>query len=459
MPPSTFARNGGPDGGGGFGAVLARLFGAVGKGASDYQDFKKYGPDFRDKQRADEIAQQEAEIGLQQKQAALDYEPIKRRAGELANLERGPAFANALAKMLAQAQQGNEGQTVDAPLPQGGVFDTEVPAGTGPLAVGSAPRPFVPPRLNPDQVAASGMSETDLRGMGEGIYKELKPQRDSAAASLKRELAQAQAAEALRKRLESEKPLTYTDPTTGKEVTLPKQGIAAAISASGAAQRLKDRPAGAGKAGAGDDLDVWAQAISKGDVEPRQIPAAIRGAVLKRAQEQGVEIMNPKQRESVAAFSKVEPIIKGISDLSERINVNQGVMAKLTGGAERAKAQVNLNDDVAEYQALLKGFTPLVARAVGHTGVLTQQDVDSVKEMFPKPGDSKSLRDRKMARLTNILGGVSAATKAGAKRSFSAGRADQTLEPPPAEHGPPVAKRKTASGYEYRDAQGRTWTQ
>lgn len=102
-------------------------------------------------------------------------------------------------------------------------------------------------------------------------------------------------------------------------------------------------------------------------------------------------------------FQKSAPVLKAIGELSERINVNNGLYAKLAGGAEKLKAKANLDDDVAEYEALVSGFTPLIARSLGHTGVLTQQDVDSVKAIFPRPGDSKTLRDRKVNRLLGIV--------------------------------------------------------
>ncbi len=115
-------------------------------------------------------------------------------------------------------------------------------------------------------------------------------------------------------------------------------------------------------------------------------------------------------------FSKAAPVFSAISELSEKINTQQGVVAKMYGGAKKAAAKANLDDDVAEYESLVMGFTPLVARALGHTGVLTEQDVASVRMLFPKPGDSKSLRDRKIARITSIaaeLGGGSPAPVSG----------------------------------------------
>lgn len=124
----------------------------------------------------------------------------------------------------------------------------------------------------------------------------------------------------------------------------------------------------------------------------------------------GQPITNPRpvpsamETQDARKFKQAAPILSAVSELSEKINTAQGVIAKLKGGVEKAKAQANYNDDVAEYEALISGFTPLVARALGHTGVLTQQDVDSVKALFPRPGDSKSLRDRKIERIKTIIG-------------------------------------------------------
>lgn len=130
-----------------------------------------------------------------------------------------------------------------------------------------------------------------------------------------------------------------------------------------------------------------------GRTEPIQGPD---GQPLKTAQ-------SAAERMDSRKFQKSAPVLKAIGELSEKINVNNGLYAKLAGGAEKLKAKANLDDDVAEYEALVSGFTPLIARSLGHTGVLTQQDVDSVKAIFPRPGDSKTLRDRKVNRLLGIV--------------------------------------------------------
>jgi hypothetical protein len=139
--------------------------------------------------------------------------------------------------------------------------------------------------------------------------------------------------------------------------------------------------------------------------------------------------LSAQERMDARKFDKAEPVLQSITELSEKINTSQGVIAKLSGGAEKLKAQANLNDDVAEYQALISGFTPLVARSLGHTGVLTEQDVQSVRKLFPDPSDSKSLRDRKIARIRTIVGAL------------------QTTEHPAGVSGPREGDTKPIDGY------------
>jgi len=141
----------------------------------------------------------------------------------------------------------------------------------------------------------------------------------------------------------------------------------------------------------------------------------------------GLELPPPptaQERNRSSSLNSITPILDGISELSEKINTGKGLMAKISGGVERARAEANYNDDVAEYEALISGFTPMVARAVGHTGVLTQQDVDSVRALFPRPGDSKSLRDRKIKRIKTVLG----AQGMGDAPEVPSGTLDQALD-------------------------------
>lgn len=164
-------------------------------------------------------------------------------------------------------------------------------------------------------------------------------------------------------------------------------------------------------------------AVGKPAYHPPQAPSAVivqgpdgpqlvnkRTGVAEPVKDSGGENLGQaptqQQRNTKAQYAKARPILGAISDLSERINTGQGVAAKAKGEVERQKAKINLNDDVAEYESMISGFTPLIARALGHTGVLTEQDVQSVKALFPRPGDSKSLRDRKVARIEQLMGAI-----------------------------------------------------
>jgi hypothetical protein len=95
--------------------------------------------------------------------------------------------------------------------------------------------------------------------------------------------------------------------------------------------------------------------------------------------------------------------LDALDELSARINDAEGLAAKVSGSWKSAAASANYDDDVAEYNAVLTGAIPSIARKMGHTGVLTENDVASVRGMFPQSGDSKSLRDRKMARIRRIM--------------------------------------------------------
>ncbi|MGC4084438.1 MAG: hypothetical protein QM736_20565 [Vicinamibacterales bacterium] len=102
------------------------------------------------------------------------------------------------------------------------------------------------------------------------------------------------------------------------------------------------------------------------------------------------------QRNRTSSYARAKPILSAIGDSSATINTQSGLLAKMQGGASKVAAQANYNDDVAEDQRCsISGFTPLVARALGHNGVLTEQDVQSVRRLFPNPSDSQSLRNRR----------------------------------------------------------------
>jgi hypothetical protein len=125
-------------------------------------------------------------------------------------------------------------------------------------------------------------------------------------------------------------------------------------------------------------------------------------------------------KDRTAAVGRSGAVLESIEELSKVINTAHGAYARARGTAKELAAKANLDDDVSEYEAVISGFTPLVARAVGHTGVLTEQDVQSVRKMFPNPGDSESVRNRKVARIKKIMSSMGAPAEAAPEESPAA---------------------------------------
>lgn len=82
----------------------------------------------------------------------------------------------------------------------------------------------------------------------------------------------------------------------------------------------------------------------------------------------------------------------------------KGPYAVMEGWSRERAAQAGIDPTVANYMDSIKGFIPILARAVGHVGVLTQQDVESALSLLPLPGISAEQRADKLAKLKTILG-------------------------------------------------------
>jgi len=116
-------------------------------------------------------------------------------------------------------------------------------------------------------------------------------------------------------------------------------------------------------------------------------------------------VATSEQRNRTAAIGRINPFLTEVKELANKINVNAGIMATLKGGAELAKAKVNLANDTALYRSTVRGFTPMFARALGHVGVLTELDVERTESLLPSPLDNRELAERKIGVIGRILGG------------------------------------------------------
>lgn len=133
----------------------------------------------------------------------------------------------------------------------------------------------------------------------------------------------------------------------------------------------------------------------------RELRIATLEAALKKANGGPA---TPEKLEAVA------PVLDEIETLSKRIfTTDAGPVTNVIGAARRGAAALNLDNDVREYRSLVRGFTPLMARAVGHNGVLTEQDVQRTEMLFGDVGwlgtDNKTVAENKMSRLKTIMVG------------------------------------------------------
>lgn len=99
--------------------------------------------------------------------------------------------------------------------------------------------------------------------------------------------------------------------------------------------------------------------------------------------------------------------IKGLGDWEGKggIFTTEGAAALAAGTYKTIKAYANLDLDLAEYNSAIQGFIPTFARAVGHTGVLTELDVEKTRGLFPKAGDSRGLAIRKLKNIEMLMEG------------------------------------------------------
>lgn len=85
-----------------------------------------------------------------------------------------------------------------------------------------------------------------------------------------------------------------------------------------------------------------------------------------------------------------------------------GPVGKVAGWSAGVSNVLGLAPDVDVYQSQVEGFMPLFARAVGHTGVLTEKDVARTERLFPRVGDTRQVAERKLRRIEAIIGGKEA---------------------------------------------------
>lgn len=159
--------------------------------------------------------------------------------------------------------------------------------------------------------------------------------------------------------------------------------IAAIAAAAGAATGAR---IGAERKALESGVPQWADRIASGEATITNVPSRIRDRVLEEMGDR--KIVGPKVREELANISKVSALFDRIAERAQKINKKYGPEAVVEGWSQRLKAKMQSDPEVQLLRKDRETLKPMFARAIGHTGVLTELDVQSAIAAIPDVGES-----------------------------------------------------------------------
>ncbi|HXE85342.1 MAG TPA: hypothetical protein VN524_00920 [Hyphomicrobiaceae bacterium] len=416
MPPSTFAS----DPGRGFGGALARLFGLITKAASDYQDFRTKGPDWRAVNRSEEVKRQEAEIAMRQHQAQLDYEPIKRRAGELANTTAGLSAADMLAQQDALALEGQDG--VDQP---------------------------VRPDLDPSAVTASGTSLDTIRLMGKGKQSGSALQRDLLKMQQRREQAIAAEDARRRRREEDLQPITIPDPAhPGRFITTTRGAMNATVTGEYGLEKQSRQPPPSPARGS-------FQAITdeKGNILTYFNPATGEtSAPPVDGRKSGLAGTELTRR------AGLEGMVEDLGTLADLANRHRDSIGRFSGTLAAIQRQtVGADPEVNDLFRLSDNLADQLLRARSGAQI-NEQEYKRLRSLAPNPRFPESKFFSDLKSFTFELRRLQARTSGGPTTPNPTRGGDAPNANRPQPHGTSIGRQPVGGGrYEHVDANGVHW--
>jgi len=111
------------------------------------------------------------------------------------------------------------------------------------------------------------------------------------------------------------------------------------------------------------------------------------------------------EQDAASSKQKIRSAILDIESMAKKINtVKGGIPAFIIGSARDMLAEFGGDSEVRLYNSQVGAALPMVARAIGHVGVLTQQDVDSVRQALPTAADNFEVAKGKMAGIKRRIG-------------------------------------------------------
>jgi hypothetical protein len=107
------------------------------------------------------------------------------------------------------------------------------------------------------------------------------------------------------------------------------------------------------------------------------------------------------------AQQRAAPVLADLGSRALALNkgLEGGFVDRVSGMASSAAGRMGMNPAADLYRTGVRGFTSLLARSVGHVGVLTELDVQRTEELFPRIGDGEVVAREKLNRIQRIIGG------------------------------------------------------
>lgn len=129
------------------------------------------------------------------------------------------------------------------------------------------------------------------------------------------------------------------------------------------------------------------------------------GTTWEEAKQAGAISVSPTVREKLYAIDSSKEIVQSIDALSDTlIKAKTAPSAGLQGAILTVGGWTNLNQVAGVYKATISEFAGQLARTFGgEKGVLTNEDIQRVLRGLPVFGDTKAMRDYKMAMLNNLM--------------------------------------------------------
>lgn len=144
-----------------------------------------------------------------------------------------------------------------------------------------------------------------------------------------------------------------------------------------------------------------------GKLNTSQIPTAQRVSA-----NTGIPLLSKedanKVQEAYAAFNGADALISQIANLSKNVITANANAASQTAQLLRLKAiefapSLSTDSQAKQFVSSINSMLSLISRASGERGVLTDQDVNRIKNALPSYGDDKETAQNKVNQLSTVM--------------------------------------------------------